>query len=142
VQAPASGDARVAFMARLENLELSPGIAGARVIVNARTGSVVMNQAVELQPVAVAHGNLTVVISREPVISQPNPLSQGQTVQAERSQIDIKQDAGALLALPRGASLGEVVRALNAIGATPQDLLSILQAMRAAGALRAELEII
>jgi len=112
------------------------------VIVNARTGSVVMNQAVTLDNCAVAHGNLSVTISTEPVVSQPGALSGGQTVVTERSQIDIKQEGGALLNLPRGANLAEVVKALNAIGAKPGDLIAILQAMKAAGALRAELEII
>lgn len=141
VSAPADPGQRVGFLARMESLEVQPGSSAARVIVNARTGSVVMNQAVSIETCAVAHGNLSVVITTEPVISQPGPLSAGQTVQAERSQIEIRQDRG-LLTMVKGVSLGEVVKALNAIGATPQDLLSILQAMKAAGALRAQLEII
>jgi len=141
VSAPADPGERVGFLARMESIEVQRGSSLARVIVNARTGSVVMNQAVSIETCAVAHGNLSVVITTEPVISQPGPLSGGQTVQAERSQIEIRQDRG-LLTMVRGVSLGEVVKALNAIGATPQDLLSILQAMKAAGALRAQLEII
>ena len=102
-----------------------------------------MNQTVTVDEFAVAHGNLTVIVSSEPVISQPSPFStRGQTVQAERAQIEIRSDKGGLAMVKQGASLGEVVKALNAIGATPQDLLAILQAMKAAGALRAELEII
>jgi flagellar P-ring protein precursor FlgI len=132
----------VAFLGRIENLEVQPAQTAAKVIVNGRTGSVVMNQAVTIQTCAVAHGNLSVTVSSEPVISQPAPLSAGQTVVAERSQIDIKQEGGALMTLKGGVSLAEVVKALNAIGANPQDLISILQAMKAAGALRAELEII
>ena len=100
-----------------------------------------MNQAATVEQCAIAHGNLTVVISTEPVISQPGPFSSGQTVQAQRSTIEIRQESG-LLTMVEGASLSEVVKALNAIGATPQDLLAILQAMKSAGALRAELEII
>jgi len=143
VRAPATIDERVTFLSQIESLDVTPAQAGARVVVNARTGSVVMNQTVMVEAFAVAHGNLTVVVSSEPVISQPSPFStQGQTVQAERTQIEIRSDKGALALVPHGASLGEVVRALNAIGATPQDLLAILQAMKAAGALRAELEII
>jgi flagellar P-ring protein precursor FlgI len=112
------------------------------VIVNARTGSVVMNQTVTVDNCAVAHGNLSVSITTEPVISQPGPLARrGDTVVAERAQVEIKADKGQLM-MVRGANLGDVVKALNAIGATPQDLLSILQAMKAAGSLRAELEII
>ncbi|MGE0557197.1 MAG: flagellar basal body P-ring protein FlgI [Burkholderiales bacterium] len=141
VSAPPAVTERVAFLARIESLQVQPGTARAKIIVNARTGSVVMNQAVTVESSAVAHGNLSVVITSEPVVSQPGPLSAGQTVQTERSQIEIRQDKG-LLTMVRGASLGEVVKALNAIGATPQDLLAILQAMKASGALRAELEII
>ena len=114
----------------------------AKVILNARTGSVVMNQTVTLETCAVSHGNLSVVINTEPVISQPAPLSGGQTVVTQTSQIEINKEPGKVMLLPGGASLAEVVKALNAIGATPQDLLAILQAMKAAGSLRAELEII
>jgi len=143
VNAPAVLDERVTFLSQIESLEVTPAQSSAKVVVNARTGSVVMNQTVMVDAFAVAHGNLTVVVSSEPVISQPSPFSsQGQTVQAERTQIEIRSDKGGLSMVQQGASLGEVVKALNAIGATPQDLLSILQAMKAAGALRAELEII
>ena len=115
----------------------------AKVIINARTGSVVMNQTVTIEPCAVAHGNLSVIISSEPVISQPAPFSPlGQTVQTERTQIEIRSDKGGLVMVPNSVSLQDVVKALNAIGATPQDLLAILQAIKAAGALRADLEII
>ncbi|SEK70185.1 flagellar basal body P-ring protein FlgI [Nitrosovibrio tenuis] len=141
VRTPAGSDQRVAFMAEMESLNINPAQAQAKVIVNSRTGSVVMNQAATVEPCAVAHGNLSVVISTEPVISQPGPFSSGQTVQAQRSTIEIKQESG-LLTMVQGTSLAEVVKALNAIGATPQDLLAILQAMKSAGALRAELEII
>jgi flagellar P-ring protein precursor FlgI len=143
VQAPAGNDRRVTFLAQIENLDVTPARSMAKVIVNARTGSVVMNQAVTLDTCAVAHGNLSVIISSEPVISQPAPLSPlGQTVQAERSKVEIRADKGNLVMVQQSVSLGEVVKALNAIGATPQDLLAILQAMKAAGSLRAELEII
>ncbi len=143
VRAPASPDERVTFLSQIESLEVTPAQSSAKVVVNARTGSVVMNQTVMVDAFAVAHGNLTVVVSSEPVISQPSPFStQGQTVQAERTQIEIRSDKGGLSLVKQAASLGEVVKALNAIGATPQDLLAILQAMKAAGALRAELEII
>lgn len=141
VRAPA-GNERVAFISRIENLEVVPAQGIAKVIINARTGSVVMNQAVTLDTCAVAHGNLTVVISAETAVSQPEPLSRGQTVQTEKAAIDVKADQGGLVQLQRGASLSEVVKALNSIGATPQDLLAILQAMKSSGALRAELEII
>jgi flagellar P-ring protein precursor FlgI len=141
VRTPAGSDQRVAFMADMESLNISPAQAQAKVIVNSRTGSVVMNQTATVEACAIAHGNLSVVISTEPVISQPGPFSSGRTVQAQRSTVEIKQESG-MLTMVQGTSLAEVVKALNAIGATPQDLLAILQAMKSAGALRAELEII
>jgi len=97
---------------------------------------------VTLDNCAVAHGNLTVVISTDSAVSQPNALSRGQTVQTDKASIDITSDQGGLVQLQKGVSLSEVVKALNSIGATPQDLLAILQAMKSSGALRAELEII
>ena len=142
VRAPAGSDERVAFIGELESLRVMPALGSAKVILNARTGSVVMNQAVTLDSCAVSHGNLSVLISTEPVISQPAPLSGGQTVVTSSSQIELRQEPGQVMLLEGGTSLAEVVKALNAIGATPQDLLAILQAMKAAGALRAELEII
>lgn len=141
VRTPGGSDRRVAFLGEMESLHINPAQTHAKVIVNSRTGSVVMNQAATVEQCAIAHGNLTVVISTEPVISQPGPFSAGQTVLAQRSTIEIKQESG-LLTMVEGASLAEVVKALNAIGATPQDLLAILQAMKSAGALRAELEVI
>jgi flagellar P-ring protein precursor FlgI len=142
VAAPMDSSQRVAFLSRLENLSVAPGEDIARVILNARTGSIVMNKEVMLDTVAVAHGSLSVVISSEPLVSQPNALSQGQTVVADQAEISIKEKKGELVMLRAGASLGEVVKALNAVGASPQDLLAILQAMKAAGALKANLEII
>ena len=142
VMAPQDTSARVAFMARLENLNIKTGTSSAKVIINARTGSVVMNRAVSLEPCAVAHGNLSVTVSNSTQVSQPNALSAGQTVVTQQADIQIKQDGGQLVMLEGGAKLADVVKALNMIGATPQDLLAILQAMKAAGALKAELEII
>ncbi|CAG2157434.1 Flagellar P-ring protein [Cupriavidus numazuensis] len=142
VRAPQSSSARVGFLARIENLDVTPAKAAAKVILNARTGSIVMNQAVTVEDCAVAHGNLSVVINTQPVISQPAPFSGGQTVVAPVSQIDMKQQGGSLQMVKAGASLAAVVKGLNALGATPADLQTILEAMRAAGALRAELEII
>jgi len=142
VKAPPTPNERVRFLAQLENLEVAHVSPPARVIINARTGSIVMNRTVTLEPAAVAHGNLSVTISSQPVISQPAPFSQGQTVVGEKADIQIKQDGGALMNMKGGADLAEVVRALNALGANPGDLLAILQALKAAGALRAELEVI
>ena len=142
VAGPTRPEERVGFLARIENIDVAPAQAMAKVVINARTGSVVMNQAVRIQDCAVAHGNLSVVINTDPVISQPNPLSGGKTVATQRSQIELSQAGGALQVVRGGASLADVIKGLNTLGANPQDLLSILQAMKAVGALRAELEII
>lgn len=142
VQAPVDANARVNFIAQLEELTLEQPAPAARVVINARTGSVVLNQAVTLGPCAIAHGNLSITISSQPVISQPQPFSNGKTVVAEQASIQIKQEPGILIQVPNSPLLSDVVRALNALGATPQDLLAILQAIKASGALNAELEVI
>ena len=142
VRAPGDSDARVSFIAQLEELTLEQSAPAAKVVINARTGSIVLNQAVTLNPCAIAHGNLSVTISSQPVVSQPAPLSGGQTVVAEQAAIQIKQEPGILYQVPASPQLADVVRALNALGATPQDLLAILQAIKASGALNAELEVI
>jgi flagellar P-ring protein FlgI len=142
VRMPAEPDARVSFMADIENLPIERAAPAARVVINARTGSIVVNQAVTLSSCAVAHGNLSVTISTTPVVSQPGPLSGGQTVAREKSDITINQAPGSLIQMPAGTQLVDVVKALNSLGATPQDLLAILQAIKAAGALNAELEVI
>lgn len=143
LRAPANPGERVGFLAKVEEIRLDAAIPMARVIINSRTGSIVMNQAVSLGACAVAHGNLSVSISSTPVISQPNALSTGgQTVVAEQANIQISQDKGALIKLDTAPQLADVVRALNSLGATPQDLLAILQAIKASGAMNAELEVI
>ena len=142
VKMPAAPEERVAFLADMENLPLELATPAAKIVVNARTGSIVLNQAVTLGPCAVAHGNLSVTISATPVISQPNALGAGETVVAQKTDITLKQDAGTLIQLPAGTQLTDVVKALNSLGATPGDLLAILQALKAAGALNAELEVI
>ncbi len=142
VKMPPQPGARLAFLAAIENLPVALARPAARVVLNARTGSVIVNDAVTLGPCAVAHGSLSVTISTTPVVSQPGPFSGGSTVQAEKSDIAISQQGGALIALPAGAKLADVVKALNTLGATPMDLLAILQAMKSAGALHAEIEVI
>jgi len=132
----------VGFLADVENLALELAPAAAKVVINARTGSVVMNQAVTLNACAVAHGNLSVTINSTPVISQPAPFSNGQTVSREKADITIKQEPGPLIQMPASTKLADVVKALSALGATPQDLIGILQAMKSAGALNAEIEVI
>lgn len=142
VKAPSDPGQRVAFLAKLENLSLNPGSPTPKVIINPRTGSIVMNQLVTVEQCAIAHGNLSVTITAEPQVSQPEALSGGQTVVTQKADVQVKNEKGELMVLPSSASLNEVVKALNAIGATPQDLLAILQAMKASGALKAELEVI
>lgn len=143
VRMPPGIDARVAFMADIENLPLELAAPAAKIVINARTGSVVVNQMVTLNPCAVAHGSLSVTINSTPVVSQPSPLSTGgQTVSRDKADITIKQEPGSLIQLPAGTKLTDVVKALNSLGATPQDLLAILQAMKTAGALNAEIEVI
>ena len=143
VRMPPSADARVSFMAEIENLDIRQATPSAKVVINARTGSIVMNQAVTLAACAVAHGNLSVTISTTPTASQPEPFARvGRTVVTEKADITITQQPGALVNMAPGAKLADVVKALNSLGATPQDLLAILQAMKSAGALVAELEVI
>ena len=143
VRMPESPDARVAFMADIENLPLDLAPPAAKIVINARTGSVVVNQTVTVNPCAVAHGNLSVTISSTPVISQPSALSTGgSTVSRDKADITIRQEPGTLIQLPAGTKLADVVKGLNSLGATPQDLLAILQAMKTAGALNAEIEVI
>jgi flagellar P-ring protein precursor FlgI len=129
-------------MADIENLPVQLAKPAAKVILNARTGSVVLNESVTLGACAVAHGNLSVTISTTPTVSQPGPLSNGRTVTTEQSDISITTGNKAMLEMPAGVRLSDVVKALNAMGATPQDLLVILQAMKSAGALHAEIEVI
>ncbi len=142
VRMPAQANDHVAFVADIENLDVVLQKPAARVVINARTGTVLMNETVTLGSCAVAHGSLTVTVSATPMVSQPNAFSQGQTVQTEKNDIAITQQGGQLMHLPAGAKLADVVRALNALGATPQDLQAILQAMKSAGALKAEIEVI
>ncbi|MBE0403376.1 flagellar basal body P-ring protein FlgI [Halomonas citrativorans] len=138
---PVDANARVNFMARVENVQVTPTEAPARVVLNSRTGSVVMNSAVTLRQAAVAHGSLSITIDRNLGVSQPGPFSQGQTVVVPDTDIDIEQQE-AYLQIVEGAQLTDVVNALNALGATPQDLMTILEALKASGSLRAELEVI
>ncbi|RUR29217.1 flagellar basal body P-ring protein FlgI [Vreelandella nanhaiensis] len=138
---PLDPNARVNFMARVENVQVTPTEAPAKVVLNSRTGSVVMNSAVTLRQAAVAHGSLSIMIDTRFGVSQPAPLGQGQTVVVPDADINIEQQE-AYLQIVEGAQLNEVVNALNALGATPQDLMSILEALKASGSLRAELEVI
>ncbi len=141
VVAPPEANKRVGFLALVENITLHPGDAPARVIINSRTGTVVIGEHVVVRPAAVSHGNLVVTITENPVISQPNPFSDGVTVAGTDSEIDVSQQSRMFLIEP-GVSLEDIVRAVNQVGAAPGDLVAILEALREAGALRATLEVI
>lgn len=143
VEVPADYRAQpVLFAAALESIDVHQDRA-ARVVLNERTGTVIMGQDVRLSTVAISHGGLSITITETPVVSQPNPLSRGgQTVVETQSQVEVTQDERRLIMVEEGVSLAEVVRALNALGVGPGDLIAILQAAKAAGALHAELELI
>ena len=142
VQAPVDPSQRISYLATLEAIEIEPGDAPARVIVNSRTGTVVIGSAVRVKSAAVAHGSLSVTITERTDVSQPNALAQGETVVTPRSQIEIKQDEARMFVFNAGVSLDEIVRAVNQVGAAPGDLVAILEALKEAGALRAELIVI
>ncbi|TPW16124.1 MAG: flagellar P-ring protein precursor FlgI [Halothiobacillaceae bacterium] len=142
VAAPQDAGQRIAFVSLLENLTLEPGSVAAKVIINSRTGTVVIGSHVRVMPAAISHGSLTVTISEKPVVSQPGPLSGGSTVVATTSQIAVEQDAKRMFLFEGGVTLGDIVRGVNQVGAAPGDLVAILEALRAAGALRAELIVI
>ena len=129
------------LIARIEPLPVELDVT-ARVVINERTGTVVMGGDVRLGPAAVAHGNLSVRIATQYDVSQPNPLSGGQTTVVPRSELDVDEGNSQLIALNAGATLGDVVRALNVLGVTPRDIIAVMQALKAAGALRAELVIL
>jgi len=142
VRAPSDPGARINFMARVENLTLTPGEGRATVVVNSRTGTIVMGGNVRVLPAAVSHGSLTVSISEGVAISQPGPFSEGQTVVAPVSQVEVSEEGSRMFLFEGGSSLEEIVRAVNGVGAAPGDLIAILEALKRAGALRAELEVI
>lgn len=142
VLAPANTSQRVAFVAELENLELEPGEAPARVIVNSRTGTVVIGSHVRVMPAAVTHGSLVVSISEAPYASQPAPFGDGKTVVLPDSEVSIEQGNNRMFKFDAGVTLDQIVTAVNQVGAAPGDLVAILEALKQAGALRAELVVI
>ncbi len=142
VSAPMDSSQRVAFISMIQNLTMTPAEGIARVIINSRTGTVVIGKHVYVLPVAVSHGSLTVTITENPKISQPAPLSGGNTVVVPQSNIAVKERADPMFMFNPGVSLDEIVRAVNNVGASPSDLVAILEALKAAGALRAELKVI
>lgn len=142
VLAPRDPGQRVSFMAVLENIQVDPGSAAAKVIINSRTGTVVIGQHVSVAPAAVSHGSLTVRITARPKVSQPEALAQGQTVVVPDTDIEIEEENNRMFLFDPGVSLDEIVRAVNEVGAAPGDLVAILEALREAGALSAELIVI
>nr|WP_318382043.1 flagellar basal body P-ring protein FlgI [uncultured Enterobacter sp.] len=143
IRVPTGNSSQVRMLADIQNLEVGVAPQDAKVIINSRTGSVVMNREVTLDSCAIAQGNLSVTVNRQANVSQPDtPFGGGQTVVTPQTQIDLRQSGGALQSVRSSANLNNVVRALNALGATPMDLMSILQSMQSAGCLRAKLEII
>jgi len=142
VNAPSDPAQRVTFVSLLENIELQPGEAAAKVIINSRTGTVVIGQHVTVSEAAVSHGSLVVTITNNPEVSQPGPLSAGTTAVVPKSDIDIRQGDNRMFLFKPGVSLDDLVRAVNGVGAAPGDLVAILQALKEAGALRAELVVI
>jgi flagellar P-ring protein precursor FlgI len=142
VNAPRDPSQRVPFLSLVENLELNPGDAAAKIIVNSRTGTVVIGQHVRVTPAAVTHGNLSVTISANAEVSQPNALSGGETVVTPNYDVEITEEDSRMFVFNPGISLDEIVRAVNQVGAAPGDLVAILEALKQAGALRAELVVI
>ncbi|RRN78594.1 flagellar basal body P-ring protein FlgI [Pseudoxanthomonas sp. SGD-10] len=142
VSAPSDPGMRISFLSQIENLELTPGTAPAKVIVNARTGTVVIGSQVRVMPAAVTHGALTVTINEGVQVSQPGAFAGGGTVAAPTSSISSAQEGSRMFRFEGGTTLDEIVRAVNEVGAAPGDLIAILEALKQAGALRAELEVI
>lgn len=142
VTAPRDVAQRVGFVAFLEDLQLQPGEAAARVIVNSRTGTIVIGSHVRVNPAAVTHGSLSVSITSNPLVSQPRALAGGETRVVPRSDIEVTQDANRMFLFDAGVSLQEIVQAVNQVGAAPGDLVAILEALKQVGALRAELIVI
>lgn len=142
VRAPQDSSQRISYVSVLENMEVEPGDAPARVIVNSRTGTVVIGNHVRVLPAAVAHGSLSVTISERAEVSQPEGFSRGQTAVVPQSDIQVEQEGGRMFLFESGVTLNEIVQAVNQVGAAPGDLVAIMEALKQAGSLRAELVVI
>jgi flagellar P-ring protein precursor FlgI len=142
VRAPSETDQKVSFLSMLENLEVEASAAPARVIINSRTGTIVIGERVEVAPAAVTHGSLSVTISENPGVSQPNAFSRGQTVVVPQSDVEVEEEGSRMFYFAPGVALQDIVNAVNEVGAAPGDLMAILEALRQSGALRAELVVI
>lgn len=142
VQAPTEPSKRVAFIGYLEEIDVRPGEGAGKIIVNSRTGTIVIGNHVTVGPAAVTHGSLTVTIKENTRINQPNPFANGETVAEPNTQIAVEEENNRMFELERGTTLSEIVQAINGVGAAPGDLVAILEALKQAGALRAQLIII
>jgi len=142
VTAPQDINQRVAYMSVLENLEVAVGEAPARVIINSRSGTIVVGNHVTLEPVAVTHGSLTVIVSEDPQVSQPGPFSNGDTAITPSSSVEIQEEDGRMWKFDAIGTLDQLVQAVNGVGVAPGDLMAILEALKQSGALRAELIVI
>ena len=142
VRAPADPSQRIAYVSTLERLDIDPAAPPAKVIINSRTGTVVISSEVKVMAAAVASGSLTVTITERSDVSQPNAFSNGTTTVTPRSTLDVRQDKAHMFEFPAGVNLDEIVRAVNSVGAAPGDLVAILEALKEAGALRAQLIVI
>ncbi len=142
VQAPQNPAHRVDYLSLLENIEIIPGDAAAKVIINSRTGTIVVGQHVRVSPVAVTHGSLTVTINEDVQVSQPNAFGRGQTVVVPNSEVEIEEERATMFKFNPAPTLDDIVRAVNDVGAAPGDLMAILEALRQSGALRAEIMVI
>lgn len=139
---PPGADTRASLMAAIEMIEVTPAETPARVIVNSRTGTVVINSAVRLSPAAISHGKLTVRIDETPTVVQPEPFSRGRTAIEQDSEVGYEEEGGRVTLMQPGASLAKIVDALNLLGVGPSDLVAILEALKQAGALKAEMTVI
>lgn len=142
IDAPQGAESRIMMMGLIENIQVKPADPPAKVIVNARTGTVVINGMVQITPAAVSHGKLTVSVKESPRVVQPGPLSKGQTAVEQSSSVEVTEEKNPMFLFKGGASLADIVKAVNAVGASSSDLVEILEALKQAGAMKAELEVI
>ncbi|WP_421246747.1 flagellar basal body P-ring protein FlgI [Aeromonas sanarellii] len=142
VFAPRDPAQRVSYLSTIENLEVDPASESAKIIVNSRTGTIVIGSEVRLRPAAISHGGLTVTIAENQQVSQPNPLAGGQTAVTNNSTINVQQDPGRMFKFDTGTTLDDLVRAVNQVGVAPGDLMAILEALQQAGAIQGQLVIL
>jgi flagellar P-ring protein precursor FlgI len=142
VDAPINPAHKVSFLSMLENLDVKPGEEAAKIIINSRTGTIVVGRHVRVDPVAITHGNLTLTVSETIEVSQPNGLAKGATVVTPNSDVAVEEENNPMFKFAPGPSLEDIVRAVNKVGTAPGDLMAILEALKQAGALKAELVVI